>query len=134
MAILRLLPGEVELAVHEGESILQATVRDGFSYRFGCRRGGCGICKADLVSGEVRYGKNIAESVLSEQERAEGVVLTCRAQPATDEVVVRLRPGHRLKLNVPLLLAAAQQRIAGVDDHRSTADVQGPEQFSTKEA
>lgn len=119
-AILRLVPGAIELPVHNGESILEAICRDGFTYRFGCRRGGCGICKADLISGEVGYRKNIAASVLNDQERAQGVVLTCRAQPVSDEVVLQLRPGSRLKLKFPLLFAAAQREVAAVRTNPST--------------
>lgn len=124
IAILRLLPDGIELSVQEGESILEAICRDGFTYRFGCRRGGCGVCKADLVSGEVGYRKTIAESVLSKQERAENVVLTCRAHPVSKEVTVQLRAGNRLRLNVPLLFAAGRRGVAAAKrDHL----VQDPE-------
>lgn len=118
MAILRLLPDGIELPVRKGESILEAICRDGFTYRFGCRRGGCGVCKADLVSGEVGYRKTVAESVLSKQERAEGVVLTCRAHPVSDEVAVQLRAGNRLRLNAPMLFAAAQRQVAAAKNDR----------------
>lgn len=127
MATLRLLPGDIELSVHQGESILEAICREGFTYRFGCRRGGCGVCKADLVSGEVVYRKKIADSVLGEQEQAEGVVLTCRAHLACDDVAVRLRPGNRLKLNVPLFFAAAQQELAGEKKHHGISPKTHPD-------
>jgi ferredoxin len=112
MAILRVLPADIELPVHEGEAMLPAICRDGFTYRFGCRRGGCGVCKADLESGEVTYQKTVADSVLSAQERAEGVVLTCRALLASDEVTIRMRPESRLKKNFPGLFAIAQREVA----------------------
>lgn len=118
-AILRLLPSMVELPVRDGESILGAICRKGFTYRFGCRRGGCGACKADLVSGEVGYSKKIAVTVLSDRERTQGVVLTCRALPLSGEVVLRLRPDSRLKLTVPLLFAAAQREAAALKNERN---------------
>ncbi|MDI3313829.1 MAG: 2Fe-2S iron-sulfur cluster-binding protein [Mycobacterium sp.] len=120
MTILRLLPGDIELSVHPNESILETIRRNGFTYWYGCRRGGCGVCKADLVSGEVRYPKVVAYSVLSEQERAANVVLTCRACPVSDDVVLQLRHAERLKLNVPIAFAIGQHEVAA-EKTRKTA-------------
>lgn len=111
MAILRVLPADIELVVRDGEAILPAICRDGLTYRFGCRRGGCGICKADLVSGEVTYEKAVADSVLSPQERADGVVLTCRALLASDEVTIRMRPESKLRTSIPALFVLAQRQV-----------------------
>jgi CDP-4-dehydro-6-deoxyglucose reductase len=106
------LPDEVLLPVDDGETILDAILRDGFTYRFGCRRGGCTDCKVGLVSGEVRYDKRIAQEVLTDEERTGGVCLSCRAIPETD-VVIRLRDDDRLKCLSPLSFRVAQQRLAG---------------------
>jgi ferredoxin len=46
-------PDGVEVALLDGETILAGLYRSGYAYRTGCRRGGCGICKVDLVSGDV---------------------------------------------------------------------------------
>jgi CDP-4-dehydro-6-deoxyglucose reductase len=105
------LPDEVCLPAHDGETILDAVMRDGFTYRYGCRRGGCTTCKVTLVSGEVRYDKRIAQKVLSDEERSEGVCLSCRAIPETD-VVIRLQEDDRLKCLSPYGLALAQQELA----------------------
>ncbi|MBS4730321.1 2Fe-2S iron-sulfur cluster binding domain-containing protein [Mycobacterium sp. SM1] len=121
MTLLRLLPRGVELSAHPNESILEVIRRNGFTYWYGCRRGGCGICKADLVSGEVRYHKAVAYSVLSEQERAANVVLTCRACPASDEVVLQLRHAERLKLNVPIAFAIGQREVAAEKAHKTAS-------------
>ena len=131
MAILRLLPGEIEIPGHAGESILEAICHDGFTYRFGCRRGGCGVCKADLVSGEVEYHKAVACTVLTEEERAAGVVLTCRAHPVSDEVVLQMRNADQLKLNVPLAFAMGQIEVAA--QKLKAADAQRTLQISDKE-
>lgn len=112
MALLRMLPGDIELSVHENESILEAIIRGGYTCRYGCRRGGCGQCKADLVSGEVEYRKVVAKTVLSDEERAAGVVLTCRAHPVTDEVVLQMRHTEKFKLFVPLAYAIGRGEIA----------------------
>lgn len=78
------------------EPILGTLCRQGYTYKFGCRRGGCGVCKVHLISGQVDYPKVVAESVLSAADRREGVCLSCRAIPVTD-VVIRLSAGDRLR-------------------------------------
>lgn len=112
MHSVTILPDEVELPVNDGETILDAVLRDGFTYRFGCRRGGCTQCKLALVAGEVRYGKRIAPEVLSDEERMRGVCLSCRAIPESD-VVIRLQEDDHLKCVSPLSFRIAQQRLAG---------------------
>ena len=62
----------------------------------GCRRGGCGICKVRLVLGEVRYERPISTSVLTDDERVEGICLSCRAVPITN-IVIELQEGDRLR-------------------------------------
>ncbi|MBK9738493.1 MAG: 2Fe-2S iron-sulfur cluster binding domain-containing protein [Actinobacteria bacterium] len=80
----------VTIDILEGETILEGLYRNGFAYRIGCRRGGCAICKVDLVDGEVTYNRTVADTVLSDEERAAGTCLSCRAVPVTD-VKIALR-------------------------------------------
>lgn len=117
-ATLRLLPDDLEVPVRDGEAILGAICRAGLTYRYGCRRGGCGTCKADLVSGAVAYRKTVAGSVLSQQELAAGVVLTCRAEAGSEEIVLRLR--SQLKLCVPIAFAAAQREAESAAAQRNS--------------
>jgi ferredoxin len=84
----------VDVQSYVDETVLAALHRGGHAVRSGCRRGGCGICKIDVVSGDVRYTHPVAPSVLSDDERAEGVCLSCRAVPDGD-VEVRLREHDR---------------------------------------
>lgn len=46
----------------------------------GCRNGGCGVCKVQIVSGEYAVRK-MSRSVCSEEEEASDCVLACRAYP-----------------------------------------------------
>ena len=78
------------------ETLLKALGRAGLRYRVGCKRGGCGICKVQLKLGEVSYERPIAESVLSDDERVEGICLSCRAVPLTN-IVIELQEGDRLR-------------------------------------
>jgi hypothetical protein len=48
------------------------------------------------VLGEVRYERVVAESVLSDDERVEGICLSCRAVPITN-IAIELQEGDRLR-------------------------------------
>ena len=112
------MPVGESMPVREDETILAAMVRSGFLYRFGCKRGGCGVCKVHLVAGEIRYERPVASTVLSEAERAAGVCVSCRAVPLTD-VVIELQEGDRLILASPLLREAAKRAAAREKESRS---------------
>ena len=55
------------------ETVLAAILRSGAGVVFGCRGGGCGICKMRLISGAVEHGRCSA-AVLPEEERRSGCV------------------------------------------------------------
>lgn len=85
------LGADVALDCRPGETVLAALHRHGHAVRAGCRRGGCGICKLHIVEGSVDYTHEVAPTVLTDDERADGVCLTCRAVPE-GEVVLEVRP------------------------------------------
>ena len=64
------------IAVREGETLLDAGLREGIALPFDCRNGGCGECKATLRSGTVEFGA-YQPGVLSAAERAAGRILPC---------------------------------------------------------
>nr|XP_061806100.1 CDP-6-deoxy-L-threo-D-glycero-4-hexulose-3-dehydrase reductase-like [Nerophis lumbriciformis] len=71
---------------NDGESILDAALRDNRIYPYGCRSGACGACKCTLVSGEVDYG-NYEEFALTDEDKAAGKLLICQATPLSDVVI-----------------------------------------------
>ena len=87
------------------ETLLAALNRAGLGYRIGCRRGVCGVCKLHLLPGEVRYERTVADSVLTDEERIEGICLSCRAVPITN-VVIELQKGDKLRRVLPLGFAS----------------------------
>jgi ferredoxin len=105
MTDVTVLPDGVRIAATDGETVLAALGRAGLKYRIGCRRGGCGICKLQLVAGEVRYERPIAESVLSDDEKVAGICLSCRAVPITN-VLVELQEGDKLRRVLPFGFAS----------------------------
>ena len=72
-----------------GESALDAILRHGRFVRHGCKHGGCGTCRARLVSGDCRLSDRTSFS-LSDADREAGIVLLCSTYVTTGEAVVDL--------------------------------------------
>lgn len=49
----------------------------------GCRGGGCGVCKIEVVSGLFAH-KAMSRSHINEEDQREGRVLACRIFPGSD--------------------------------------------------
>jgi CDP-4-dehydro-6-deoxyglucose reductase len=76
-------PSNHAFTVNDGETILEAALREGFVIAYGCRNGACGTCKGRLLAGRVDYG-SYQEHALPEAEKQGGMALFCRARPLTD--------------------------------------------------
>lgn len=74
------------ITAEEGETILDAALRESHALPYGCRNGACGVCKGKILEGTVDYG-NYQESTLTETERKAGMALFCCAKPQTDIVI-----------------------------------------------
>jgi len=68
------------------ETLLESARRAGLSPPFSCEAGNCATCIARLTAGTATMRVNDA---LTEQEVADGYVLTCQSVPATPSVTVR---------------------------------------------
>jgi CDP-4-dehydro-6-deoxyglucose reductase/ferredoxin-NAD(P)+ reductase (naphthalene dioxygenase ferredoxin-specific) len=71
------------IQVETGETVLEAALAQGVPYPHGCRSGNCGACKSRLYDGEVELSP-YSDYALTADERAEGLVLACRAVPWSD--------------------------------------------------
>jgi NAD(P)H-flavin reductase/ferredoxin len=80
--------GEV-VEVRPGESALDAILREGRFVRHGCKHGGCGTCRARLVSGDCRLSDRTSFS-LTDADRDAGIVLLCSTYITAGEAVVDL--------------------------------------------
>ncbi|WP_432172872.1 2Fe-2S iron-sulfur cluster-binding protein [Streptomyces sp. Tue6028] len=69
--------------VQDGESLLDAVLRNRPDAPYACKGGVCGTCRAFLVSGEIRMDRNFA---LEPEETEAGYVLACQSHPATEKV------------------------------------------------
>ena len=62
----------------------------------GCRQGGCGVCKVQVLSGS--YSKRVmSRAHVSAEEEGAGCVLSCRIRPTSD---LRIRVVGQMKKNV----------------------------------
>jgi CDP-4-dehydro-6-deoxyglucose reductase len=79
-------PSQRTVTVAAGETILAAGIRQGVNLPYGCKDGACGSCKCQKLSGTVTHGPHQSKA-LSDEEEAQGFVLTCCATPSTDVVL-----------------------------------------------
>ena len=76
-----------QLVVDDGQSILDAAIEAGLFWQYSCSTGDCGTCRVRLRQGRVHM-TNL--NGLTEEEEADGYVLTCVGYPTTDDV--RIEP------------------------------------------
>ncbi|MBO9681850.1 MAG: phenylacetate-CoA oxygenase/reductase subunit PaaK [Flavisolibacter sp.] len=70
---------------YEGESVLDAALKQGADLPYACKGGVCTTCKAKLVEGKVSMDVNWG---LEPEEVAKGYILTCQSHPQTERIVV----------------------------------------------
>lgn len=92
------------------ETVYQAALRSGLTLETDCREGACGVCKAYLSDGECDLG-DFSDEALTEEEEAQGFVLSCQARPRGDVV---LEFGYPLSL-VNKTVACIQGRIVALE-------------------
>ena len=68
-----------------GETILNAAMKQGIDLPFACKGGMCCTCRAKLESGEVDMDHNYA---LEHEEVDAGFILTCQSHPRTEKLFV----------------------------------------------
>ncbi len=69
----------------DGESVLEAVLRERTDAPFACKGGVCGTCRAKLVEGDVEMDRNWA---LEDEELERGYVLTCQSHPRSEKVLL----------------------------------------------
>jgi phenol hydroxylase P5 protein len=74
------------IEVDEGQTILDAALRQGVWLPFACGHGTCATCKCQVTDGDVDLG-NASPFALMDIERDEGKVLVCCATPESDLVL-----------------------------------------------
>jgi benzoate/toluate 1,2-dioxygenase reductase component len=71
----------------EGEIVADASYRSRINIPLDCRDGVCGTCKSFCESGTYEMGDYVEDEAMTEDEEAEGYVLTCQMTPTSDCVI-----------------------------------------------
>jgi ring-1,2-phenylacetyl-CoA epoxidase subunit PaaE len=67
------------------QTILDAALKQGIDAPYSCQGGICSSCLARVTEGTAEMTKN---SILTDKEIADGLILTCQAHPASEEVTI----------------------------------------------
>jgi ring-1,2-phenylacetyl-CoA epoxidase subunit PaaE len=70
---------------YQGQSILDAALKQGADLPYACKGGVCTTCKAKLLEGKVSMDVNWG---LEPDEVENGFILTCQSHPTTEKVVI----------------------------------------------
>ncbi|WP_309607919.1 2Fe-2S iron-sulfur cluster-binding protein [Flavobacterium sp.] len=76
---------EVTFEMSAKQSILEAALKQGIDAPYSCQGGICSSCLARVTKGSAQMRKN---SILTDGEIAEGLVLTCQAHPTSSQIFV----------------------------------------------
>lgn len=84
-----LRPSGHSFEVDDDERILEAGLREGIAFPYGCRNGACRSCIARLLTGEIDYGPKKPPGLTTHDVEV-GKILSCQAVPLSDlELEVR---------------------------------------------
>ncbi|UTD15619.1 ferredoxin--NADP reductase [Tenacibaculum mesophilum] len=76
---------ETSFTMKQTDTILAASLRNKLDAPYSCQGGVCSSCIAKVTEGKAVMTKN---SILTDDELEEGLILTCQAHPTTQKVVV----------------------------------------------
>ena len=84
---ITLEPSGKVITVKEGQTILDAAIRNGIQVAYGCRHGSCSACKCQVLDGEFEIMDRVSEYSLMSFEREEGFTLMCSTLAESDLVI-----------------------------------------------
>jgi len=99
---VHIMPSGRRFDVESDESVLDAALRQGYAFPYGCRNGGCGACKGKLLDGSVDYGTN-RPPALSDEDVSRGLALFCQARATSDLSVEIKEIGEAENLEIKTL-------------------------------
>lgn len=83
---VKIKPSNYVIFVDEGESVLDAAIRQGYDFPYSCRSATCATCMGKVIKGSVNYG-SIEPYALDEADQDEGFALFCSAIPESDLII-----------------------------------------------
>ncbi len=72
-----------QFIVNDGETVLEAALRQDIVLPYGCRNGACGSCMGTLLTGQVHYD-DARIPALTDDDQSQNRALFCQARPVTD--------------------------------------------------
>ena len=76
---------EATFTMQQDKTVLEAALNEGLDAPYSCQGGVCSSCIARIVEGEATMRQN---NILTDSELAEGLILTCQAQPTSAKLKV----------------------------------------------
>lgn len=106
------------------ETVADAAYRQGINIPLDCRDGACGTCKCFAESGSYDLGEEYIEDALTEEEAAEGFVLTCQMRAQSD-CVVRVPASSELCKTEQASFEAAISSVRQLSDSTIALSIKG---------
>lgn len=94
MASVRVLPSD-ESAEGDAETLLELCTDASLPVPFGCTVGKCGVCRIEVVEGELQEASRFEQAVLEGFGCEAGVRLACQARLAGDVTIQPLGAARR---------------------------------------
>ena len=85
-AHVTVLPSGNDFFIDGPDTILEAALRAGVPLNYGCSGGNCGLCKARLISGQIKKTR-FHDYVLTEADKRDDLILMCSNTAVTDLVI-----------------------------------------------
>jgi len=76
---------ETTFEMDSKKTILASVLKEGIDAPYSCQGGICSSCMAKITEGNAVMDKN---SILSDEEIQEGIILTCQAHPTTQKITI----------------------------------------------
>jgi len=108
-------PSNHVFSANDGETILDAALREGFVIAYGCRNGACGTCKGRLIEGRVDYGA-YQQQALPDPDKKLGMALFCQARPLSDLVIECREIGAARDIQIKTLPCRVQKMALAAPD------------------
>ena len=76
---------ETSFEMSQKQNVLEAALKQGLDAPYSCQGGICSSCLARITKGTAEMKKN---TILTDKEIADGLILTCQAHPTSSELVI----------------------------------------------